>query len=476
MASCKCGIFSVFDFTGEQVVSRLYWGLVAQNHRGHHSHGFATFDGTVHEYRSLGLVPSFTRFLSEGLEGKLRGNRGIGHVRYATSGGLSEERLVAESQPYHVDGRIWVAYNGNLVNARSLCKEVGASCEPEAIAKKLLSRSDIVSAAEEFMQSAEGSYSLVCLTKEGELLAFRDPLGIKPMCLGYENGAYVVSSESVGLDINGIPYRSEFVPGELVCWRDEGMERIKLVNSTRRALCAFEFAYIARPDSMLDNKPVYKVREEFGRNLAREHSEIVRKVDVIVSIPETGDDAGYGFHLETGIYWERAVRRHRFVTDRAFISSAEKREIILSKKINILSEVKGKRVAVIDDSLVRGDTSRKIVQKVKEMGAREVYLFLTFPKIIAPCFYGVDMATFGELAAARYTEEEIARMIGAEKVCYQSIEGFVKATGMRKEDLCLGCLTCQYPTPLAQKMADLARERFLAGEREAGRIYETLSF
>jgi amidophosphoribosyltransferase len=472
----KCGVFLACDLGGGEVALKLYWGAISQNHRGHHSHGFLTFDGEIHSYHGLGLVPSLRRFVSEGLPERLKGNRGIAHVRYATSGGGDTETLLREAQPYRV-GQIAVAYNGNLVNAYKLKAESGASCEVESMGRKILEKMNggLLAGVENFIKSAEGAYSVVGITDRGEVFAFRDPFGIRPLCWGREGDFFAVSSESVGLDINGVPFQAEVKPGELMIWREEGLERIQVVESPRRALCAFEFAYVARPDSILDGgKPVYKVREEFGRNLAREYPEEVKKVDVVISIPETGDDAAFGFHEETGIHWERAVRRHRFIVDRAFISVPNQRELILSKKINVLKEIKGKRVAVIDDSIVRGDTSRKIVRQIREAGATEVYLFITFPKIIAPCFYGIDMATFGELAAAKYTEEEIARMVGADKVCYQSLEGYVRATGLGKEDLCLGCLTCEYPTPLAQKMADFGRRRFLAGESERGRIYETV--
>lgn len=474
----KCGVFLACDLNGNPIALRLYWGLVSQNHRGHHSYGFLSFDGKqLRRHCGLGLVPSLRRFLSEGLPAQLEGSRGIAHVRYATSGRGEPDVLLREAQPFLM-GKLALAFNGNLVNVSSLKSELGGgSCDVELMAGKILKEfSDLPSAVGSFMKSAEGAYSVVGMTQEGEMFAFRDPLGIRPLCWGRGNGLYAVSSETVGLDINNIPYESEVEPGELILWRGETMERKKVAESRGRALCAFEFAYFARPDSILNGgRPVYKVREEFGRNLEREHSEIAKKADVVISIPETGDDAAYGFHEQAGIRWERAVRKHRFITDRAFISSSAQRELILSRKINVSREIRGKKVAVIDDSIVRGDTSRRIVQQIREAGAAKVYLFVTFPKIIAPCFYGIDMATFGELIASRQGEEEIARVVGADAVCYQSLESFVRATGLRREELCLGCLTCQYPTPLAQRMADHMRGKFLAGEREAGRIYETLS-
>ncbi len=476
VARDKCGVFLAASPEGKDVSMFIYWGLIAQNHRGHHSHGILTLSqNTMHRYCDLGLVPPVSRFLSQGLPDKLKGNLGIGHVRYATSGKSDPEILMSEAQPFVLD-RLALAFNGNLVNTRALSEEFKVQgSDVKLLLAGLRRGKDLQGSVEDIMENFEGAYSVVGLSAEGELFAFRDPLGIRPLCWGERDGElHAISSETVGLDINRIPVKGEIQPGELVTWEDGKLNRIKIKKSGRRALCSFEFAYFARPDSVLDGgKPVYKVREELGRNLAKEYSEIARKVDVVISIPETGDDAAYGFHEETGIPWERAVRRHRFIIDRAFISSVRQRELIISRKVNVSSQIRGKRVAVIDDSIVRGDTSRKVVKQIREAGAKEVYLFITFPKIVAPCFYGIDMATFSELIGFNRDEDEIARMIGADAVCYQTIDGLVKATGLRKNELCLGCLTCEYPTPLAQQMADKVKQKVLAKEKEMGRIYET---
>jgi len=285
-----------------------------------------------------------------------------------------------------------------------------------------------------------------------------------------------VSSETVGLDINGLKYGFEIEPGELVVASKDGFVREKLVSSGKRALCGFEFAYFARPDSKLGNKFIYEAREEFGRSLAREYSDIAKNADIIISMPETGNDAALGLHEETGIRWERAVRRHRYVTERAFILLPEERYTTIDRKINVLAhKISGKSVIVVDDSIVRGDTTKVVVNKLRMMGAKKVYLFITFPRIIGPCFYGVDMATYGELIGARYGPDEIAEMVGADAVNYQSPGGFVRATGLRRDEMCLGCVTGKYPTPLAQKMADEMKDRFERGYKETGRIYEIMS-
>jgi len=483
-----CGVFGAFDFEGKEVFPHLYWGLISQNHRGHHSYGFAEVRGKEFAaHRSLGLIPPMRHPVIRRLFRSFKSHVGMGHVRYATSGRSTRYWLLRDMQPFLVgwEEKIAVAFNGNLVNVKELRAELkkktcrlSSSSDIELLSKKLLQgmkNSDLFSAVEACMRDIEGAFSVVGMTQRGELFAFRDPLGIKPLCYGCspDNQTFAVSSESVGLDINEFKYEAEVQPGELIVWSGEGTRRERIVKGERRAFCSFEFAYFARPDSILCNgRPVYKIREEFGRNLAREDPDLAKKVDVIVSIPSTGDDAAYGMHEVTGIPWERAVRRHRYVVDRAFISSTEEREKIISRKINVTEALKGKRIAVVEDSIVRGDTSKRVIRKLRMAGVKEIHMYFTFPRIISPCFYGIDMATFGELIGSTHREEEIAQLIGADSVHYQSLEGFVRATGVRREDLCLACLTGEYPTPLAQKIADEMRKRFERGEVERGRVYE----
>lgn len=484
-----CGVFGIHDFSREPAFPPIYWGLVAQNHRGHQSHGFITFDGKYNVHRALDLVPEIgQKDLQTWLE-KLPGHVGIGNVRYTTSGGTDDESLITGMQPTLAEAegkKIAISFNGNVVNTSQLKREIEKklgqfpySCDAELICRKLLMKlleeKDIVTAAKDCIEEIDGAFSVSGITQNGELFAFRDAYGIRPLCCGYskDKDVYAFSSESVGLDINGLEYDSEVKPGEFVFATKDGFTRQQLVPCKRRALCAFEFAYFARPDSTLGNKHVYEIREEFGRNLAREYPEIAKKTDIIISIPETGDDAAYGMHEETGKRWERASRRHRYVTRRAFILLKRERFKTIDRKINILDrKLNGKSIAVAEDSIVRGDTTKTIIQKLRNKGAKEVHIFVTFPRIIGPCFYGVDMATYSELIGSTHNAEEIARIIGADTVNYLPIEGFVKATESAKEDLCLGCITGQYPTPLAQKIADRMKERFLGGYKETGRLYE----
>ena len=484
-----CGVFGAQDFSREPAFPYIYWGLVAQNHRGHQSHGFITFDGKYNIHRALDLVPEIGQKDIQNWLERLPGHVGIGNVRYTTSGGTDEESIVTGMQPTSAEAegkKIAISFNGNVVNSLQLRREIEKkfgqfpyACDAELICRKLLMKlleeKDISTAAKECIEEVDGAFSVTGITQNGELFAFRDSYGIRPLCCGYskDKDVYAFSSESVGLDINGFEYDSEVKPGEFIAATKDGFMRQQLIPSKRRALCAFEFAYFARPDSTLGNKHVYEIREEFGRNLAREYPEVAKKTDIVISIPETGDDAAYGMHEETGKRWERASRRHRYVTRRAFILLKRERFKTIDRKINILDrKLNGKSIAATEDSIVRGDTTKTIVQKLRNKGAKEVHIFVTFPRIIGPCFYGVDMATYTELIGSAHNAEEIAEIIGADTVNYQSIDGFIKATELAKEDLCLGCVTGQYPTPLAQKIADRMKERFLSGHQETGRLYE----
>jgi amidophosphoribosyltransferase len=285
---------------------------------------------------------------------------------------------------------------------------------------------------------------------------------------------HAFSSESVGLDINGIKWDHEFRPGEFMCVEEGEALKRQLTNSSKRAFCAFEFAYFMRPDSRVNGRFVYQARADCGRALARVYEDKAKRCDIVVSLPETADDAAYGFHEEAGIPWERATRRHRYVTQRAFITDAEDRGSVIFRKVNILEPlIKGKNLAVVDDSIVRGDTTKGTVKRFRAAGAKEVHLFITYPRIIGPCFYGIDMATYTQLIGARMTPEQIAKEVGADSVNYLSIEDYVKCTGLPADQLCLGCITNNYPTPMADEFAKQMWERVKRGEAETGRIYES---
>ena len=469
----------------------MYWGLRAQNHRGHQSHGFLTYNAEkFHVYKNLDLVPKLKSSALQEWFGRLPGYIGIGNVRYTTSGKCDEAALLQGTQPVtaSMDGlKLALSFNGNIANAFQLKKEMEqhisgfvCSCDSDLVCHKLLlelaKRKDLASAVGACMQSLDGAFSVAGITGNGDFFAFKDPHGIKPLCAGHspERATYAFSSETVSLDMNGFVRDFELEPGEFVKASKHGFEREQIVKNPRKAFCAFEFAYFARPDSRFDGKYVYEIREAFGRNIVREYPEIAKDADLIMSVPETGDDPAMGVHEASGLRWERASRRHRYVTERAFILLSNERFSTIDRKVNILSsKINGKRIIITEDSIVRGDTTKIVIEKLRRAGAKKVYMFVTFPRIIGPCFYGIDMSTYGQLIGSNYNADEIAKIIGADAVCYQSIEGLIRATGLSRDQLCLACITGKYPTPLAQKMADEMKKKFLNGYQEKGRIYET---
>ena len=487
-----CGVFGAQDFKQGPVFPCIYWGLRSQNHRGHQSHGFITFDGKFNLHRDLDLVPKIKREDLQSWLARLPGHVGIGSIRYTTSGGTDEQSLRKGIQPFLAEkdkAKIAMAFNGNIVNNFRLKREIrkefpgfSYECDAELLCRKLLlgliEKGDLASSVRACMTEIEGAFSVAGITQQGELFAFKDPYGIRPLCCGHSEDSkiYATSSETVGLDINGLEFDFEVEPGELVVASKDGFTREQLVRGKRRALCGFEFAYFARPDSRIGDRYVYEVREGFGRNLGNEYAEITKDADIIISIPQTANDAAYGLHEETGIRWERASRRHRYVTERAFILLHRERHSTIDRKINVLDrKLHGKNVAVVEDSIVRGDTTKTVIRKLRRKGAERIDLFVTFPRIIGPCFYGIDMASYGELIGSRHKAEEIAKIIGADTVNYQSLEGFIRATSFARDKLCMGCVTGEYPTPLAQKLASEMKERFEKGYEEPRRIYELAS-
>jgi amidophosphoribosyltransferase len=486
----ECGVFGAINYDNRPVFPYIYWGMRAQNHRGHQSHGFLTYvDGRFHVHRNLDLVPKLKTSAITEWFGRLPGSIGIGNVRYTTSGKCDEQSLIRGTQPVTASKKglkIAVSFNGNVVNTFQLKKEIcqqfprfSYECDSDLVCHKLLIEflkgKSIPSAVKTCMKEIDGAFSVACINQKGDFFAFKDPHGIRPLCMGHapDNKTYAFSSETASLDINNFMRDFELEPGELVTVTRDGFERHKLVSSERKAFCAFEFAYFARPDSRFDTKYVYEVREEFGRNLVKENPDVVKDADVILSVPETGDDSALGVHDESGLRWERASRRHRYVTERAFILLNKDRNPTIDRKVNILgSKINGKRIIVTEDSIVRGDTTKVIVDKLRRMGARKVYVFVTFPRIIGPCFYGIDMSTYGQLIGSTHNTEEIAEAIGADAVCYQSLKSLVKAIGFKQNELCTGCITGKYPTPLAQKIADEMKKRFENGFEEKERLYE----
>ncbi len=487
-----CGIFGAISNDPEfDVFPCLYWGLLSLNHRGQQSYGFTTLrKGKFVKREDLDLIPTNPSEV-EHLSAALKGNVGISNARYATSGSSGVKHLQGGKQPLVVSsGRnsIAVSYNGNIVNTFKLREPLRerfgrfkTDADTEVLAKKLLLALEENSgsyelAVRQVLDDVEGAYSVMVLTNNGDFHAFRDIHGIRPYCFGKKDGVVAFASETPALDINGFENFEFIEPGELVSVsKDCEITRIQL-RKAKSALCSFEFAYFSRPDSILNGTsvPVYKIRESFARSLAMQNSDVLSREDLILSMPETADDAAYGLHEKTGIPWERAVRKNRYVTRRAFISGKDNRESVIDKKMNIVASlVKGKNVAVVEDSIVRGDTTRINVAKLRKAGTKRIDVFVTFPRISNPCLYGVDMSTYGELLGAKMTPEEISQWMNADSVNYQSVQGLVDAIGLPQESLCIACVTGNYPTPEAQKLANEIRAQFLEGVSEKGvRIYE----
>ena len=441
-------------------------------------------------YKNLDLVPKVKSNAIHEWFGRLPGSIGIGNVRYTTSGKCDDVSIIKGTQPVtaSIDGiKIALSFNGNIVNTLPLKKEMAENfpdflynCDSDIVCHKMLlalkEGKDLASAAHTVMESLDGAFSVTGLTGDGDLFAFKDPHGIKPLCAGHDpaGATYAFSSETASLDMNSFVRDFELRPGELVTVSPEGFKRTQVIKNIQEAFCAFEYAYFARPDSTFGGKYVYEIREDFGRNIVKEFPEIVKDGDIIMSVPETGDDPAMGVHEASGLRWERASRRHRYVTERAFILLNKERYSTIDKKINILgSKIDGKRVIITEDSIVRGDTTKVIIEKMRNTGAKKVYVFVTFPRIIGPCFYGIDMSTYRQLIGSKNSADQIAKIIGADKVCYQSLEGLIRATGHKEDQLCLACVTGNYPTPCAQKMADIMKKRFQAGYEEKSRIYES---
>jgi len=487
MLSESCGVFGARCLNGKCVFDFLYWGIIAQNHRGHESYGFLTYANGFRRHVNTGLVPQISGKRYSKWCNFLKGDVGIAHVRYGTSGERGSLKLNYAQPLIASQGseKIGFEFNGNIVNVYELQKRISGPrknemlCDAIVFSKYLINgiRNGLMSAIEDCMKNVEGAFSVLGLRHNGELFAFRDPLGIRPLSMGESEDGMVkaFSSETVGFNINGLRFVDDVKPGEAVIVTKDEVKRERLVKSNRTAFCAFEYAYFARPDSLLNGKYVYRVREEFGRNLGKRFKDIVEKADIIISMPETADDAAYGLHEETGLRWERLLRRHRYVTRRAFILEPEERVSTVDKKINIVREcLNGKKVIIVDDSIVRGDTTRTVVNKIRKAGAEKIYVFVTFPRITHPCFYGIDMATFNELIGFKFDEEGIAKQIGADGVFYQPLEDYVRATGMSANELCTACITGEYPTETAQKMAEAAKAS--TRTEDLRRIYERPDF
>lgn len=452
----ECGVFGVFSGKRTFVASTVYVGLFSLQHRGQEGCGIAVNDGgSFSSYKDLGLVGDV--FTPHRLSSLGEGRIAIGHVRYGTTGsGIRENCQPIEV--HHVLGNIALAHNGNLTNHAVLREKLeldGAifhtTSDTETIAYTLtnerLKASSTRDALSSLMDKLEGAYSLVVMT-EDKLYAVRDPHGFRPLCYGVtEDGTYCVASESCALGAVGARLVRDVMPGEILIFSENGVESITShCAKTKRALCVFEYIYFARPDSVIDGEQVYEARLRAGRILAREHP---TRADVVIGVPDSGLDASLGYSMESGIPYGIGFVKNKYI-GRTFIAptQGEREDKVRIKLSPVISTVKGKSVVLVDDSIVRGTTSKRIVKLLREAGAREVHMRISAPPFVHPCYYGTDIDSEENLIACRHTPEETAEIIGADSLGYLSLEG---AKQLACGDFCTACFGGEYPTSIPDK-------------------------
>ena len=460
MKEC-CALFGVYA-PGDDVARLTFFGLYSLQHRGQESSGIATADGKqIHVHTKMGLV---AQAFDERVLSQLGGDIAIGHNRYSTTG----SSRAGNAQPIVVEGpagRLALGHNGNIVNVRELRQQLEeqgytftTTTDSEIIAYLILSstRKTLAERIRHAMKRLVGAYSLVLLTEDA-LYGVRDPLGVRPLCLGKINGGWVLSSESCALDHIGAQFIRDVEPGEIVVINTKGLRSYKdRRNTTKRGLCIFEYIYFARPDSMIAGRRVYSAREAMGAMLAQEHPVAA---DMVIAVPDSATAAGIGYSQASGIPFTEGLLKNRYV-GRTFIEPDQRiRELGVKLKFNPMPErLEGKSVVLVDDSIVRGTTTPRVISLLRRGGVKEVHMRICAPPIRHPCFLGVDMASSWELIAAYKEVPEIAQFIGADTLGYLSMEGLIESIALPRELFCLACFTGDYPVPVQLGMDKLALE------------------
>ena len=462
----ECGVFGICA-PGEDVARLTFFALHALQHRGQESAGIATSDGAVaHIYKAMGLV---TQVFTEENLSTLPGYLAIGHNRYSTTG---SSRL-RNAQPLLIEtalGPLGVAHNGNLINAPELRRDLlqrgvglSTSSDSEVIVQLLAGgHGDWNSRLRTLMAQAEGAYALTILTRHA-IYGLRDPWGFRPLCIGKLNGdGYVLASESCALATIGASLVREVLPGEIVCLDQNGLHSEQGVMSRPFSLCTFEHIYFARPDSMFQGETIHQIRQRLGRALAREAP---AEADLVVAVPDSGTPAAIGYAQASGLPFSEGFIKNRYI-GRTFIQPSDKlRQNSVSLKFNPLpGNLEGKRVVMVDDSIVRGNTAGPLVQLLRDAGASAVHVRVSSPPIKHPCFMGVDMASYDELIAHNFDIPEICRKIGADSLAYLSIDGMMRAVGAidangTSHGYCNACFTGNYPISLVEQTDKLALEK-----------------
>ncbi len=445
----ECGVFGVFCREKRDVAKYVYYGLYAIQHRGQESAGIVTTTGNeFHSHVEMGLVPVV--FSKEEIFTGLKGNIGLGHARYSTTG----SSVICNAQPIIANtpfGTIALAHNGNLLNTAKLKKIIKkkgyafkGNSDSEVITA-LLSFSkhkDLLSAIKSVFKKTKGAFSIAIMTRD-KLIAIRDPHGIRPLCIGKFDSAYVVSSETCGLDILGAEFIREVEPGEIVIIDKKGLHSHAYAKPSAPSLCVFEYIYFARPDSVMNGRNLYHARVDMGIALAKEYPVVA---DYVIPVPDSGTPAAIGYASKSKIPFSDVLIKNRYV-GRTFIQPTQDiRELGVKLKLNPIKQViNGKDIVLVDDSIVRGTTSKQIVKILRESGARKVHVRVASPPIIGPCHYGIDTDSKKQLIAANMSVEKIRKYMGADSLGYLSLDGLKKAIGVKKDPFCLGCLTLKYP-------------------------------
>jgi len=447
----ECGLFGVWA-PGDEVARLTYFGLFAQQHRGQESAGIAVSDGSnILVYKDLGLV---SQVFNEATLTTLHGDLAVGHTRYSTTGSTTWDN----AQPvFKTDGvhSIALGHNGNLVNTSELAERVRgaglATTDSDIVTTMIADRTpeagSIEAAAMEVLPELRGAFCFVFMD-ERSVFAARDPHGVRPLSIGRLPNGFVVASETCALDIVGATLVRDVEPGELVRIDDRGLHAQRFAESPKRSLCVFEVVYLARPDSRIRERSVHEARREMGRILAKEHP---ADADLVIAVPTTGHSAAQGFSEVSGIPYGDGLYKNTYV-GRTFIQPSQSlRDRGVKLKLNPLPDsIRGKRLVVVDDSIVRGTTTKQIVQALREAGAAEVHIRITCPPIQWPCFYGIDMPTRQELIGADLTVEQIRSYVSADSLGYLSLDGMVAAAGDEKVTFCRACFDGEYPIEIPE--------------------------
>ncbi len=449
----ECGVFGIYDLDGKDIASSIYYGLFALQHRGQESCGIAVSDtngpkGQVRSCKGMGLVNEV--FTPDSIE-NLNGNIGVGHVRYSTAGASNREN----TQPLvlnYVKGTLALAHNGNLINALELKDELAytgaifqTTIDSEVIAyyiaRERLKASSVEEAVKNAMKRLKGAYSLVIMSPR-KLIGARDPFGFRPLCIGKRENAYVLASESAALDAVDAEFIRDVLPGEVVTINENGIHSDMSMAQEKISKCIFEYIYFARPDSCLDKVSVYNSRIMAGRILAQTHGV---EADLVVGVPDSGNAAAMGYSFESGIQYATAFVKNSYV-GRTFIKPKQSmRESSVRIKLNVLTDVvKGKRVIMIDDSIVRGTTCERIVRMLKNAGATEVHVRISSPPFLYPCYFGTDVPSDDQLIAHNNTVEQIREVIGADSLGYLGVDRLSELI-QGDTGFCDACFTGNYP-------------------------------